>query len=706
MKLKHKLMLVFVTISLIAVIIVSFTGYNYIVNNSQNQVKVNLQSETEKEVASVNSWLISRAAVIQNLNSFIGNMPQPNKLTREYLKIYKSYGDISEMYIGFKDGSTITASGWMPPKGFDARKRPWYKAAINGNKLVFSDPYLDMITNTYTITVAMPLRDKNGKFIGIIGEDLLLSSIINTVKNLDLNGLGYGILIDKHGAALYDPNKKLTNTNISTTDETKKLISTMLYKKNGEIQYRLNNTNKLMLFRELTATGWILGIVMNTDVAYKTVDDLKNKYVIINILIFLLLLMVTLFFSRSITKPIYELIKGTEEFASGDLDKRLVVNSSDEIGSLARAFNKMAENLKNMMAEREKILVVLKASEETIEHERDELEVKVEERTQEFYALNQELSAMYEDIQKVNKELFLEVTERKNTEYRLDQKNKELEKAYTELKNVESQIIQQEKMASIGQLAAGVAHEINSPLGFITSNIETLQKYILKMFNYLEVLEKMIKELNSEVEESEIKIQRNLEIKEAKKKLKIDFIKEDSEEIFGATLDGAVRIKNIVQDLKTFARVSEDTNMAEINKGIESVINIVWNEIKYKITLNKDLGDIPMTRCNIGQLNQVFLNILVNAAQAIKEKGEINIKTREEEGYIVIKIGDSGNGIPPEVVNRIFEPFFTTKEVGSGTGLGLSISYGIIKKHNGKIEVESEIGKGTTFTIKIPVVLE
>jgi two-component system NtrC family sensor kinase len=168
-------------------------------------------------------------------------------------------------------------------------------------------------------------------------------------------------------------------------------------------------------------------------------------------------------------------------------------------------------------------------------------------------------------------------------------------------------------------------------------------------------------------------------------------------------MEGATRVKDIVQDLKGFARVESESKPANINDGLESAINIVWNEMKYKAALEKDLGDLPMTKCNIGQLNQVFMNILMNAAQAIDKWGEIRVKTWAAGNEIFISIADTGCGISPQILNRIYEPFFTTKEVGKGTGLGLSVSYDIVKKHGGYITVDSEPGKGTTFTICIPI---
>ena len=280
----------------------------------------------------------------------------------------------------------------------------------------------------------------------------------------------------------------------------------------------------------------------------------------------------------------------------------------------------------------------------------------------------------------------------------LGKKNAELEQAYADLKAAQARILQQEKMASIGQLAAGVAHEINNPIGFISSNLGTLDKYVCKITEFLNA--------QSEVLGSEHVAKSVSDSLMAKRKqLKLDYVIPDIGQLIKESLDGADRVKKIVHDLKSFSRTDDDEyKLADINAGIESTISIVWNEIKYKAALTREFGDVPLTLCNLGQLNQVFMNILVNAAQAIEKQGEILIKTWHDSGYIHVVISDTGSGIPEDKLGRIFEPFFTTKEVGKGTGLGLSIAYEIMKKHNGDITVESTAGKGTTFTINIPVV--
>ncbi|WP_378951040.1 ATP-binding protein [Pelosinus sp. sgz500959] len=341
-----------------------------------------------------------------------------------------------------------------------------------------------------------------------------------------------------------------------------------------------------------------------------------------------------------------------------------------------------------------------KNAEEALKIAYEHMETKVEERTQELFAMNEELIS-------INEELLNEVIERKRTEGQLGEKNVELEKAYIDLKGAQSQVIQQEKMASIGQLAAGVAHEINNPMAFIISNLSSLRSYVGKLIQFISTQEEVVGKLvkgETEVNEGEDKAILVKNLADFRRKMKIEYIIQDAEDLIKESLHGADRVKVIVQDLKGFARLDNEQSIVNINEGITSTINIIWNEIKYKATLKKEFGEIPLTKCNLGQLNQVFMNILVNAAQAIEVQGEISVKTWFQEKRIFVSIADTGVGIPPEIVNRIFEPFFTTKAVGKGTGLGLSVTYDIIKKHEGEIRINSEIGKGTTVIISIPVI--
>ena len=285
---------------------------------------------------------------------------------------------------------------------------------------------------------------------------------------------------------------------------------------------------------------------------------------------------------------------------------------------------------------------------------------------------------------------------RVRTEEKLREIQAELVRAYAELKATHDQLLQSEKLASVGQLAAGVAHEINNPTGFIASNLNTLQKYLGRLTEFIRIQSEAYEGLPD----------KNLAeaIRQKRRTLKIDHILADGEELIKESLEGTERVRTIVQNLKNFSRMDDaESGCVDINEGIISTINIVWNELKYKASLIKELGDIPLTRCYPQQINQVFMNLLVNAAQAIEKQGEITVRTWHENGFIHATVSDTGCGMPPAVRKRIFEPFFTTKESGKGTGLGLSISYDIIKKYNGEITVDSEEGKGTTFTVILPV---
>jgi len=290
-----------------------------------------------------------------------------------------------------------------------------------------------------------------------------------------------------------------------------------------------------------------------------------------------------------------------------------------------------------------------------------------------------------------------DITERRRKDQELNetltaqrQLNKRLEEAH-------NQLLQSEKMASIGQLAAGIAHELNNPIGFVHSNLGTLDSYLRDLMDILDAYDQALAEGGNET----------LQARLAKLKAERDFdyMRQDLNQLLVESKDGLARVRKIVQDLKSFSHVSEqDWQWVDLHQGLDSTLNIVWNELKYKCQVVKEYGDLPKVYCLISQLNQVFMNLLVNAGHAIETKGTITIHTaRRGDNEVMIEIRDTGKGIAPEHLSRIFEPFFTTKPVGKGTGLGLSLSYGIVDKHHGRIEVDSQVGVGSTFRIILPI---
>ncbi len=295
-----------------------------------------------------------------------------------------------------------------------------------------------------------------------------------------------------------------------------------------------------------------------------------------------------------------------------------------------------------------------------------------------------EQSSLIEALSKTNEDLL--------------QKNVNLDTKNVQLKAVQSQMIHQEKMASLGRLVAGIAHELNNPINFVHGNLPYLKEYV-----------EDLKKLVDSIDQDKLPPVQQKKLKELKETVKYDFLVADLDNIIADLNEGADRIRTIIRNLRSFSRLDEaELKEASIHEGLDSSLKILSQYYgSHQITINKDYSELPTLMCNPGQLNQVWMNILANAAQAVeaKENGMVEIKTALDKGQIVVTISDNGTGIKPEIQSKIFDPFFTTKPVGQGTGLGLSICHSIIERHGGQIELESKMGKGTRFTIRIPAKL-
>jgi len=271
--------------------------------------------------------------------------------------------------------------------------------------------------------------------------------------------------------------------------------------------------------------------------------------------------------------------------------------------------------------------------------------------------------------------------------------NEELQAAYGDLQATQMQLIQREKMASMGQLVAGVAHELNNPIGFVYSNVTTLEDFVRRLRGMLEVYRAL--ELPPETRD---------QVQAEWERRKIDYALRYLDSMTQGIREGAERARKIVRDLRVFARSQDDVwQPVDLHEEIESSLTLLNHLLKDRVVVHKKLGDLPHVECIRSSIDQVFLNLLANAAQAIVGRGAITIETRREDDMAVISFADTGPGIAPDVIGRIFDPFFTTKTVGDGTGLGLSISYEIVKKHGGEILVESPAAGGAVFTVRLPI---
>ncbi|MCD4779911.1 MAG: PAS domain S-box protein [Candidatus Omnitrophica bacterium] len=502
-------------------------------------------------------------------------------------------------------------------------------------------------------------------------------------------------------------------------------------------------------------TFW-LGISLNS------VKEAKHALLRISILvcaaIVLFLVLFSFYLSKGITAPIKKLAYTAEIIGRGDLNKRVEITAKNELGEFAQSFNTMAEKLQKSMVSVQELKAEKKRFQDVAESTGDwiwevdnkgkyvyaspvvekVLGYKPEEMRgklfYDFFHPDEKENLKKETLEFLDKKIpfkdfqnrnikkngavvivettgvpifseegsFLgyrgvdrDITERKKVE-------EDLKKAYHQLKQTQKQLIQSEKMAGIGQLAAGVAHEINNPAGFVMSNLDHLQLNIQKFNAIILVLEEFIQNNMPQDPEKLKALQDRLH--EVKAENDLEYFKEDLPELVSECLSGMNRIKNIVSNLKNFTHPGTEGYVStNLNNNLENALSLVFNELKYKCEIIKEYGELPKIKINTQQIEQVFINILINASQAIEKKGTISLKTYVQDENICIEIADDGKGVSQEGIDKIFDPFFTTKGVGEGTGLGLSIVYGIIKEHNGQIDVESRIDKGTKFIIKLPV---
>lgn len=394
--------------------------------------------------------------------------------------------------------------------------------------------------------------------------------------------------------------------------------------------------------------GWTVGVGIDGVDIFRPIKVLTGWLLSAAVFLAALVVIFTYVIAKGITVPLKNLIRSAQTIAQGNLNERVQVRTSDEVGFLGATFNDMARAL----------------------------------------------SAREEELQELNKNLERMVRQRTNE---LENSHEALKKAYVDLQNAQEQLVQTEKMASLGQLVAGIAHEIKNPLNFIYGNTNFLADYTQKLQSLLEKYEKL----------PSVAPRDRAEMERLKETIHYSFIKEDLKTLIDNFTEGARRINTIVSDLRTFSRMDMDTiSEIDLHSSLEMSLNLLRNQYRNRIEIHREYGDIPRIQGYSGKLSQVFMNLLSNAFHAVQEKGDVWIRTRSSNGTVEVEIEDNGMGIPREHLKRIFEPFFTTKPVGQGTGLGLSISYGIIEQHHGKIHVTSIPQKGSIFTVRLPVFQE
>ena len=529
----------------------------------------------------------------------------------------------------------------------------------------------DDVARHYGISFAAPIMDERGVVIGgilaIMNWEFLQEILDKVEADLEERSLssGYAFLFGSDGDTVighkYRRNRNYDRLNADDAPVVRDTYGLRLVEdlglnglrqavSEGAPNYRYQypaGVNKISGLAPVDHEyfQWICGIGINDEDIFAPVQELAEKLIWVASLSALAVVLLTFSVARQITTPLKKLTVGARVIAGGDLSQRVDVSSRDEIGELATTFNEMAASLED----RSRALLDLNKR----------LEEKVRERTAE-----------------------------------LEETNKQVQEAYQELKQTQVQLIQSEKMASLGQLVAGIGHEIKNPLNFIYGNTDFLKSYVLK-------LKQLIALYESEVSLSTAGVEK---VEALKKEINYSFMLEDLGTLIHNFEEGAERIHSVITDLKTFSRMDSDQfQPVDVREPIDLALNLLHNEYRDRIEIHRDYGAVPRLSCHPGKLSQVFMNLLANACHAIPEEGDIWIRTSRQNGRAIIEIEDNGLGIREEHLGKVFEPFFTTKPVGEGTGLGLSISYGIIQQHQGEIGVESEPGKGTKFRVSLPL---
>lgn len=503
---------------------------------------------------------------------------------------------------------------------------------------------INMDSEYSTVIIASKLLSaKSGDGTQESAEGLLVVSfdpaVFDKVFGKSTEQTSFSIILDSHNRIVYHPDKELIGHTLAD-----KLSDNIVSQQNGSFQKTVDGNQMLVVFGSTQKGDWILARFIPVQSLMTDANSMTLLFVVLLILSLAVTALFGVSMSQQIVRPIRTVTDTFRQLKSGnfsDLSKLKSVHQ-DEIGELANLFNSFID--------------------------------------------------AREDI-----------TTQKKLERQLNEQNQDLQQALQTLTTAQGQLVQQEKMAGIGQLAAGVAHEINNPLGYVTSNFTVLKEYMTKVEALCALLEVLVQDphfLPGGQFES---------LSAAWQKYEVDYIRSDLPELMADTQDGLKRIAAIVNALKTFSRSSllEEKSPYDLNEGIRTTLIIANNEIKYTSTVSFTPGELPELRANGGQINQVLLNVIINASQAVKQKqtkdGKINIETHVEDGFACCTIQDNGIGMTEEVMRRVFEPFFTTKPIGQGTGLGLSLAYDIIvNKHGGKIEASSSSGTGTMFRILLP----
>ncbi len=704
--LRNKLLTLMITLSLLP--LVGMAGFSYFIGSRQIQERIRLSLEKMAQDTADKIYLMlrqKREEIHSMASTFPLIYPSLNERQRagltnllnaycwnhdvyDLLIVLDSSGNFVGINTTDRDGNPLPAAPLARIIKSNiaeyAEEKKLFQDSITGqtshhdwyqSRLVQAlyDYQKEDLSHLYNIAFSEPIRSPGsqeivGVWINIINWSYLqniLDSVEMDLAKLELK-TGYAFMIAKDGDTIighkYRMNRRIEGSSQrSQAPAQQNLYGTKLIENHGlrtlheaimrqshSLVYEFPKGNeKISGLAPLDdpSLGWTIGVGIDGVDIFRPIKVLTWWLLGVTVFLAALVVLFTYIIADGITVPLKKVIRSAQTIAQGNLNDRVQVRSADEVGILAATFNDMARAL----------------------------------------------SAREQELQELNKNLERMVRERTNE---LENSHEALKKAYVDLQNTQEQLVQTEKMASLGQLVSGIAHEIKNPLNFIYGNTSFLADYTQKLQSLLESYNKL----------ASLSPEDRSEMDRLKDIMHYSFIRDDLKTLIDNFTEGARRINTIVSDLRTFSRMDTDTiSEIDLHASLEMSLNLLRNQYRNRIEIHREYGDIPKIQGYSGKLSQVFMNLLSNAFHAVKDKGEVWIRTRSSNGTVEVEIEDNGIGIQREHLKRIFEPFFTTKPVGQGTGLGLSISYGIIEQHHGKIHVASIPDKGSTFTVRLPV---